>query len=864
MKIKSPSFLVILFVFLSFYNFTFSQSSQSQHEAYIDEQGIIRWKDTNEEIQGFGVNYTAPFAHAYRTAEKLGVDLKKAIDNDVYHFTRLGFDLYRVHVWDTEISDSLGNLLENEHLKMFDYLQKQLKERGIHCILTPIAYWGNGWPEPDEDTPGFSNKYGKDKSLTDPGAIKAQQNYLKQFMEHVNPYTGIAYKDEPNIIAFEISNEPHHRGSPGEVTAFIKNMLKAIRSTGSEKPVFYNISHSIHLADAYFKGGIQGGTFQWYPTGLGFQKELEGNLLPNVDKYEIPFDKVIKKHHGAKIVYEFDAADVYKSYMYPAIARSFRKGGIQLATQFAYDPTFMAYANTEYNTHYMNLAYVPKKALGLMIASKVFHEVHMGKDFGIYPHDLEFGDFSVNYKKDLAVYNSQKEFIYSNDNELAPKSHEDLEHLAGYGNSRLVKYEGKGAYFLDKIEDGVWRLEVMPDAILVKNPFGKNSLDKTVTVINHKQWPMQLNLPGLQPGFQVSALNEGNDFSAKAQENTFKIVPGTYLLKNPGVSFDPERHEKVGRLSLRAFSAPETSLKKTYVLHTPVSEVTEKAPFQISAEVISDKEIEKVEAWLKNGNVYDSVEFQNGPGYEYTARVPEKLLDKGYLQYRIIVHTSEGNMTFPSGVEGDPGDWDFYDKGKYEIAIMPEERPLELFDAKKDADHVVGKWYPGNKLVPAKESGEAEYQVDIKKLFEKDIENINAKPVYDYSFRYNFLRKIAGRKKKLGEAEKLILKARSLTGKPQKIQVALVMDNGASFGKIIQLTPEIQEIEIPLKELEPVRTVSLPRPYPSFLPYYFEHDYKGGLKIEKVESLQFSIGPGVEQERLQQEHGVSIESVELE
>jgi hypothetical protein len=56
-------------------------------------------------------------------------------------------------------------------------------------------------------------------------------------------------------------------------------MKNAIRMTGCTKPVFYNVSHKIHLADAYFKAGIDGGTFQWYPTGFGFQKELGGNMF---------------------------------------------------------------------------------------------------------------------------------------------------------------------------------------------------------------------------------------------------------------------------------------------------------------------------------------------------------------------------------------------------------------------------------------------------------------------------------------------------------------------------------------------------------------------------------------------------------
>lgn len=88
----------------------------------------------------FGVNYTTPFAHAYRAHKALGVDIEKAIRQDVYHLARLGLDAFRVHVWDTEISDSVGNLLQNDHLKLFDYLLAELKKRNIKTIITPIAF----------------------------------------------------------------------------------------------------------------------------------------------------------------------------------------------------------------------------------------------------------------------------------------------------------------------------------------------------------------------------------------------------------------------------------------------------------------------------------------------------------------------------------------------------------------------------------------------------------------------------------------------------------------------------------------------------------------------------------------------------
>ncbi|MDH5476219.1 MAG: cellulase family glycosylhydrolase, partial [Cyclobacteriaceae bacterium] len=552
----------------------------------VDDAGVMKWTDTNEEVQGFGVNYTVPFAHAYRSAKKLGIDPLKAIDQDVYHFSRLGFDLYRVHVWDTEISDTLGNLIENEHLDAFDYLLKKLNERNINYVITPIAYWGNGWPEPDELTPGFSNKYGKDNSLTNPEAIKAQENYLFQFMNHINPYTKTAYKNDPRLIAIEISNEPHHREEAKKVTSFIKGMVNAVRKTGYTKPIFYNTSHSVHLADDYFKASIQGGTFQWYPTGLGYQKELSGNFLPHVDNYRIPFQSSFEKHKGAKIVYEFDAADVGKSYIYPAMARSFREAGIQVATHFSYDPMFLAYANTEYNTHYMNLAYTPSKALSLKICSEIFHTIPMNKELGSYPENTSFDGFSISYEQDLAMLNNGKKYIHTNYTSAPPINESQLQHIAGNGSSPIVNYSGTGAYFLDKLENGVWRLEVMPDVLIIDNPYGRNSLDKTVAVIQWNTQQIEVKLNDLSPDFDIQPLNEGNTNSPKVTDGKFMISPGTYLLTKAGIKTKWKADDTWQNITLNEFQAPSSSVDKTYLIHDSHAFTTKATPFTIEAQVI--------------------------------------------------------------------------------------------------------------------------------------------------------------------------------------------------------------------------------------------------------------------------------------
>ena len=125
------------------------------------------------------------------------------------------------------------------------------------------------------------------------------------------------------------------------------------------------------MVQGYYDADIQGTTYQWYPIGLVSGHERKGNFLPYVDRYGIPFADVNGFNDKAKIVYEFDPADMLESYLFPAVARTFASEGFQWATQFAYDPIDMARFNTEYQTHYLNLAYTPQKAIGMKIAAKV-------------------------------------------------------------------------------------------------------------------------------------------------------------------------------------------------------------------------------------------------------------------------------------------------------------------------------------------------------------------------------------------------------------------------------------------------------------------------------------------------------------
>jgi hypothetical protein len=780
--------------------FFLQQAMAQQNPVYTDKQGVLRFTKDRSEAAFFGVNYTVPFAYGYRSHKALGVDIEKTIDADVHHMKRLGLDAFRVHVWDVEISDSAGNLLENEHLRLFDYLIMKLKEKNIKILITPIAFWGNGYPEPDERTPGFATKYGKGPSVVLEDAIKAQENYVRQFFAHVNPYTRLTYTADPDVIAMEINNEPHHSGPKEKATEYVNRLANAAKRAGWKKPIFYNISESPRYADAVVAAKVEGHSFQWYPTGLVANREVKGNFLPNVDRYFIPFGDTIPAFASrAKMVYEFDAGDVMQPLMYPAMARSYRTAGFQWATQFAYDPMHTAHANTEYQTHYLNLAYTPAKAISLLIASQVFHKVPRLKNYGAYPADTVFDVFRVSYKEQLSLMNDDSVFYYSNSTTVAPKNISKLKHIAGVGNSPVVEYEGAGAYFLDKVGDA-WRLEVMPDAIAVKDPFERASPKKTVTHIQWRANKMRLLLPGFS-----------SDFTVK---------PGVYLITKGAMEAQANA----------VFYAPPPSVTEPEVVHAPIAEVTAGKSFFISAKIIGIDSAARVSLELRNSsNKWKTVQMQSAGAYNYKAEIPVEMVTPGVINYRIMMP----GYTFPGAFKGNPYAWDEYRNESWQTIVAAPESPLELFNATMDRNGIV-------LYNPDWRNNTVEYiSTDIpRQLALKTAVN---KPG-TMGWQYFFAEKISGRRNELSKFTKLVVRARS----PQdaKVKLSVITTDADAFSTSIQLSNQWQDIEIPLNYLQPDSFLLLPRPYPGFLPLHFKSSGARPLDITNAEKLELSFGDG--------------------
>ncbi|HEX6071290.1 MAG TPA: hypothetical protein VFZ18_15765, partial [Longimicrobiaceae bacterium] len=802
----------------------------------VDGEGVMRWTETGAEVALFGVNYTTPFAYAYRAHGYVGADRKQAIDADVAHLARLGVDAYRIHMWDREISDRQGNLRENDHLDLMEYLVARLLERDIRVILTPIFHGGPGYPERNPVTEGFSEDYSKGEMTVNPEARRVQRDYFTQLVRHVNPYTGRTLIDEPGLLAIEIFNEPSHPAPPAEQTAYISEMAGALREAGFTKPILYNIS--IGWSDAHARAvcsaDVQGVTFQWYPSGLVRNSTVRTNMLPNVDRYPIPFIGIPECRDKARLVYEFDAADVMGSYMYPAMARAFRGAGMQWATQFAYDPMAIAHVNTEYQTHYLNLVYTPAKAISFLIAGEAFRRVPRGASYGAYPASSRFGPFRVDHAEDLSEMVTEEEFYHSNTTLTRPPDAERLRHVAGHGSSPLVAYEGSGAYFLDRLEEGVWRLEVYPDVAHLEDPFGRARIDREVARLLWREWPMDIDLPDLGADFTVRPVNEGNSHAAIAAGGAFSVWPGVYVLRRRGVAGERwnDPSARVGTLALGEFHLPSRADSGVAVVHRPAVEVTAESPLVIRAEVASTEPVRGAQLLVgpPGGPDLAALPLRRTRGNTYEGTIAPQLVRAGVLEYAIRVEEAGRVSHFPRGATGD---------STWKVAVAVEGSPIVLLDIARDTQRILNP-HPyryvrfRSELVPGSTEGRRAMRVLVES-FEPD--------PHHYAVR-SFLGE--ENRARLTDARNygvLKVRARSTGVAEERIEVALVDEDGAAWGAVVPLTPEWRDVELGISSLRPTTLALLPRPYPEFLPNEgAEPGAAGTLNLGKVDGVQIRMG----------------------
>ena len=177
---------------------------------FVTDNGVIKFSGTN-------LTGSANFP-THENAVKLAAAL-----------SRYGFNCVRIHFAD--VAGNYSNFMLSgetcliadgatvdhfdfipEQLDKLEYFVSELKQRGVYVDLN--LHVGR-----------FHNRLGSRKGATlyDEALIASQKDYARRLLSHVNPYTGLAWKDDPAVAIVEIANEDSLFCPWGREYAWIKD-----------------------------------------------------------------------------------------------------------------------------------------------------------------------------------------------------------------------------------------------------------------------------------------------------------------------------------------------------------------------------------------------------------------------------------------------------------------------------------------------------------------------------------------------------------------------------------------------------------------------------------------------------------------
>jgi hypothetical protein len=842
---------------------------------YLDRSGVVRWRDSNEEIALYGANYCIMSGSDYRMAGLVSSDRKAMVDEDLAHFARLGWTALRLCTWgDWENSDREGNLVINDHVDLLDYVIAKARDRGIYMLLTPIHTYDPAFADqlgkPTQNQ-GFSRYFTRAEMGTNPASIAAQANYIGQLLKHVNPYTGTALKDEPAIAFIELINEPVHHPEdlPGSVR-YINTLAQAVRATGCTKITFFNVSQDFAIAPAIRQSRVDGVSFGWYPTSLNAGHTQHGNFLQAVDTYP---DMLRPDLNGRpRIVYEFDQADLLSGYLYPAMARTFRTVGAQFATMFAYDMLRTAPYNLGWQTHFLNLVHTPKKAVSAAIAAEALRRLPRMQDYGRYPDNLSFGDFRVSYAEDLSELNAVDAFMNAGTTHTVPRSPKSLRRIAGFGSSPLVDYEGTGAYFLDKVREGVWRLELYPDEVLVRDPFEQPQPGKIVSRLLYRSWPMGLHLPDLGSEFLATPIHPARDTYAsprRANNSTFNVTPGVWLLTARGRVDMASLPQRIARVGLTEYHLNERLSYPDLVQSLAGQEYPAGQPVEIGARVANDTLPDEVQLWIRPAGVRffgKPLEMKRSRGNDYAVTLTPERLPAGLYEYVISAKTGARTTTFPGAEPEAPSEWPFQTDTLWSLRVTARGESLRLLDPKNDFSRLSfvrpGERYrsPYFRIGPGETADEASLSLPLPDLG-RDTPDRYAAALYVGDL-------IAARNSDAPFADAVTVKLRSEGGSRKTLELTLIEQDGAAWGASLQAQQSWSTVTIPVRALRLSHSIHIPSPYPGLWDYWRNSPKGRGspgdhLHVEHLDRLQLTVTPNSGSHAGDDARAVAVESVRL-
>jgi hypothetical protein len=545
-----------------------------------------------------------------------------------------------------------------------------------------------------------------------------------------------------------------------------------------------------------------------------------------------------------------------------------RSVGAQFAAMFAYDMLGTASRNLGWQTHYLNLVYTPRKAMSAIIAAEAMHRLPRMRSYGSYPENTRFGAIRVSYDDDLSELVARDAFLYSASTRTTPPEPAALRRIAGYGSSAVVKYEGEGIYFLDRVRTGVWRLEVYPDAVPVRDPFELPNVTKVVTRAISRSWPMTIALPDLGSSFTARPVTRGNTGPVSAVDGRVTVTPGVYVLTADEV-VAAALPAAIGALGFDEFHGPPADTLPPSVQPLAAPEYLAGRELDIAARIVDVTPPDSAQLFIRPavGGFYRSFTMRPAGAYRFAASIPATgVLREGPHEYVITIYRGDSVTTYPSGIRRRPFDWDYYGGATWTLRIVNPRTPVALFDPGSDANRLAF-----TRIGDAGRRG----------LFRLAISGETGKPIFhlalpvdstgwsppDYTASLVVRDRIRARQETITTADSMHVRVRGL-GPRQTLHVTLMEDDGTSWTTAVPLDSTWREASVPLSAFSVGRGVLLPQGFPGQWSYWVGPAVGRGasgdsVRLERVERIQFSLRLEAGVPVFVDRYGVEVESVTM-
>jgi len=506
--------------------------------------------------------------------------------------------------------------------------------------------------------------------------------------------------------------------------------------------------------------------------------------------------------------------------------------------------------------------------MSAVIAAEAMRRLPRLRSYGPYPGNTTFGDFHVSADSNLGELVARDAFLYAGSTSATPPDPAALRRIAGYGSSSTVTYGGEGIYFLDRIRPGVWRLEVYPDAVPVRDPFEAPNPDKIVTRAISRAWPMTVSLPDLGAAFTVQPVTAGNPAAVQASGGLFTVTPGVYVLSAAGPVDVATLPAYLGEIGFGEYHAPPPDTLPTVVVSLAAPAYVAGQAVELRARVVDAPPPDSARLFIRPtaGGFYRGYAMRPAGGYEYAASVPAADAREGPHEFVITLFHHDSATTFPGGLHLMPWAWDYYGRASWTLDVVSPQTPLRLFNPGEDAARLAF-----SRIGDAGRVG----------LFRLALSGTTGRPVFhfelpahpsgealdDYTASLTIKNRIAARQASIAGADAVHLRLRGL-GPHQVLHVTLMEDDGTSWSAAVPVDTTWTEPTLPLASFTLGRGVLLPEGFPGEWNYWVGAAAGRGAagdrpRLDRLERLQLSlrreegvaVKPG--------SYGVEVESVTL-